>query len=254
MVNGHILKRLILLRDVVVALIAKIRLIILSLVIREKSKKCSFALNNIDINLAKCLNVRHGFFIEAGANDGVTQSNTLYFEKYKKWRGLLIEPIPELAEKCKVNRPNCIVENCALVSSDYDKETIEIRYANLMSVVKGGLKDANEENIHIAKGLEIQDIPATYTVTVPARTLSSILDQYNIKNVDLLSLDVEGYELEALKGIDFNKSGPKYMLIEARYVDEIESFIGNIYEKIANLSHHDILYKLKPSFRKNTRL
>lgn len=214
-------------------------------IIDRRSRNPSFALNELDRKLEKYLKYKNGFFIEAGANDGINQSNTLYFEKYKNWRGLLIEPIPELAIKCKQNRPKCIVENCALVSSKYKDKTIEIQYANLMSVISGGMKTIDEESLHIAQGLKVQNIPETYRTIVPARTLSSILDEHNIDNIDLFSLDVEGYELEVLKGVDFQKHKPDFLIIEARYKDEIDSFIGNLYEIVDELSHHDILYRLK---------
>lgn len=104
------------------------------------TKEEYFALNQLDIKLKKYLNFRRGYFIEAGANDGVKQSNTLYFEKYKGWRGILIEPIPNLAKKCRINRPKCIVENCALVPFDFQETYIEMQYCNLMSLVKGAMK------------------------------------------------------------------------------------------------------------------
>lgn len=214
-------------------------------IVDRKFGKTSFALNEIDKKLEKYLKYKNGFFIEAGANDGINQSNTLYFEKYKNWRGLLIEPIPELAIKCKQNRPECIVENCALVSSQYQDKTIELRYADLMSVISGGMKSIDEEDLHIANGLKIQNISETYNINVRARTLSSILDEHSIKDIDLFSLDVEGFELEVLKGLDFKQYKPKLLLIETSYRDEIEAFIGGLYEIVDELSHHDVLYKLK---------
>ena len=67
-------------------------------------KRRSFGLDKLDVKLEQYVDFDNGFFIEAGANDGIKQSNTLYFEKYRNWRGLLIEPIPELAMKCRKNR------------------------------------------------------------------------------------------------------------------------------------------------------
>ncbi len=78
---------------------------------------------------------------------------------------------------------------------------------------------------------------------MPARTLTSILDQHLIQRIDLLSLDVEGFELDVLKGIDFDKYKPCFMLIEARFRDEIDSFLKPLYEPITELSYHDVLYR-----------
>ena len=211
------------------------------------TKEKSFALNQLDWKLKNYLNFRNGFFIEAGANDGISQSNTLYFEKYLNWTGILIEPLPELAAKCQINRPNCITENCALVSFEFEKDFVEMRYCNLMSLIKGSLGSKDAEQSHIQRGSEIQGL-STYDISVPARTLTSILDQYVINQIDLLSLDVEGYELNVLKGLDFEKYRPTYMLIESlkkNFKDEIDILLQIYYEPIENLSDLDVLYKCK---------
>jgi FkbM family methyltransferase len=205
-------------------------------------RKKSFSLNEIDYKLKPYLNYKNGFFIEAGANDGVTFSNTLYFEKYKKWTGVLIEPIPKLAEKCRLNRPGCITEQVALVPKKYKEPYIEMIYCNHMSVVKGAMKSEVEQLSHIKKGAEIQNVE-TYELKVPAKDLSAIIDKYSIRNIDFLSLDVEGFELSALKGIDFDRHKPTFMLIEARYRKEIEEYLNSIYEPIAEFSEFDVLYK-----------
>jgi len=78
---------------------------------------------------------------------------------------------------------------------------------------------------------------------VPARTLRSILDEVSEKEIDFLSLDVEGYELNVLKGLDLNKYPPKYMLVEARFREEIEAYISQYgYEAIDAFSVQGILY------------
>ena len=59
------------------------------------------AVNNLDRKLLKYLNFKYGFYIECGANDGIIQSNSWYFDKYKNWKGILIEPIPRLFKELK---------------------------------------------------------------------------------------------------------------------------------------------------------
>jgi FkbM family methyltransferase len=194
--------------------------------------------------LCRYFNFSKGFFVEVGANDGIKQSNTLYYEKYLNWRGILIEPIPHLADKCKVNRPKAIVENCALVPFSYQKNEIEMRYCGLMSLVKGAMKSETEEINHIRDGCKSQK-DSTYELKTPSATLSSILEKHSISKIDFLSLDVEGYEISVLKGIDFNKHSPNYMLVEARYRKEIDALLSSLYEPIEDLTHHDILYKLR---------
>ncbi len=211
---------------------------------KPREPEQSFALDQLDWKLKPFLNFRRGFFAEAGANDGATYSNTLYFEKYLGWHGLLIEPVPELAEKCRQNRPQCIVENCALVPFSYHGEDIEMRYCNMMSLVKGAMKSETADLDHIQKGCAIQNI-STYDLRVPARTLTAVLAQHRVGRIDFLSLDVEGFELQALQGLDFERYRPAHMLIEARFRDEIDGYLQPWYEPVAVLSHHDVLYRSK---------
>lgn len=209
----------------------------------------SFALDELDLKLARHLCeddalAQGGFFVEAGANDGVTQSNTLLLERDHGWRGLLVEPIAVLAKRCRANRPRCRVENAALVPADFTGGSIEMTYCNLMSQVKGAMKSAAEEAEHLRRGSECQNLE-TYTVRTPARTLSAILDRHGVERVDLLSLDVEGFELSALGGIDFARHAPRWLLVEARYRQEIDAFLAPRYDIVAELSHHDVLYRHK---------
>ena len=86
---------------------------------RDRREQRSYALNQLDLKLLPYLGEQPGIFIEAGGNDGISQSNTLYFERHHQWRGILVEGIPDLAEKCLANRPRAWVENCDLVPFDF---------------------------------------------------------------------------------------------------------------------------------------
>jgi FkbM family methyltransferase len=203
------------------------------------------SLFEIDRKLEQYFNYRNGFFIEVGANDGFTFSNTYYFEQFKGWKGILVEGIPELYQQCLLERPKAKVFNCALVSSDFSESYVTMKYSNLMSLVEGSLKSKQAEENHVIKGGKIQKGVIPYEIKVPARTLTSILDECEVNEIDFFSLDVEGYELNVLKGLDFNKYRPKYMLIEARFKEEIDNYISDLYIEIEQLSCHDFLYKCK---------
>lgn len=208
-----------------------------------KFRRRSFSLNELDLKLKPYLDFKGGYFIEAGANNGLRQSNTLYFEKYLGWRGLLIEPIPDLAEQCRRNRPRCRVENCALVPPGFTDTHITMRYCNLMSLVKGAMKSEEEDLAHVRKGCEIQNVEA-YELRVPARTLTAVLEDAPPSRIDLFSLDVEGFELSALQGLDFEKFRPAWLLVEARFRAEIDAFLAERgYAPEAELSVHDVLYR-----------
>ena len=81
------------------------------------------AANNLDKKLKKYLNYDNGYFVELGANDGINQSNTFYFEKKKNWSGILIEPYKINYLECKKNRSKKNKYFCAAcVHKNYKKK------------------------------------------------------------------------------------------------------------------------------------
>lgn len=217
------------------------RIFLESLGIRTFSKPARY---EMDDKLAKYLPQR-GTFVEVGAADGYIESNTYYLEKFKHWSGILIEPIPDLYKKCVAERPRSKVFNCALVSDNYRGTTVVMRQGYLMSTVKGALGE--EEEAHLGRAAYFHGTN-TEEVTVPARTLTSVLKETGVSHIDFFSLDVEGYELNVLKGLDLNIYRPTYLLIE--FLDEtgrkeVEDSLLNMYDFVEKLSKRDYLYKIK---------
>ena len=204
------------------------------------------ALHDLDRKLERYLPEKGGFFVEAGANDGHLQSNTYYFERFKGWRGVLIEPVPELYRRCVHERPRSLVFNCALVPEGFPDAKVQMRYSGLMSLVHGaqGSEEADEQ--HVQAGT-MRGWDRLYELQVPARTLSSVLDEAGVKEMDLLVLDVEGYEPQALAGLDLLRHRPRFVLIEIldalRTRSEIEDLLGSVYEAVEQLSPTDVLYR-----------
>lgn len=80
----------------------------------------------------------NGFYVDIGANDGRSSSNTYHLEKSQGWHGILVEPIMHLYFRSRQIRDlnRNIFLNCAVVGKDYDKQVIELLYSNLMTVSK----------------------------------------------------------------------------------------------------------------------
>jgi len=200
------------------------------------------ALNEIDRKLEPYLTERGGFFVEAGANDGYTQSNTYYLERFKKWTGVLVEPLPAVYERCRRERPRSKVFCCALVPHGQEGRTVPMLASNLTSLVRGAQKSPEADEEHSRIGAEVQETEVSQ-IEVPTRTLTSILDEVGADRIDFLSLDVEGYELQALGGLDLERYRPRYILVEARFREEIDDRLLPMYDAIDEFSHHDVLYR-----------
>ena len=185
------------------------------------------SINNLDKKLLKYLNFKNGFYIECGANDGVNQSNTWYFEKVLNWRGILIEPNKKIFKELIKNRsPNNIFENVALVSEDFKIKNKEIFLTdnNLLS--------------------QLIDNPSEKNMKVFTSTLNDILKKNIIYKINLFSLDVEGYEAEVLRGLNLNLFEIDYILIETKSFDNINFILNNSnYILQEKLSFHDYLFK-----------
>ena len=129
-----------------------------------------------------------GFFLDIGGNDPVNINNTYFFEKSRGWKGLAFEPMTAQREKWKTSRETeCLPY--ALGRADGEAEFCEY-YDHGMS---GFSKEVEYSG----------SVKARYKV--PVRRLTDILSERGISHVDFVSLDVEGAEIDVLRGIDFSK-------------------------------------------------
>lgn len=117
---------------------------------------------------------KNGYFIDLGAYDGIQTSNTYYMEKYLGWEGICVEANP-------------------------------IVYQSL-------IKNRNSKNINVALNSYVgecfftDDKITTTGIKVPCNTLDNVLKENNCpKDIDYLSIDIEGYEYIVLQNFDFKK-------------------------------------------------
>lgn len=146
-----------------------------------------------------------GYFIEIGANDGFTLSNTLYLEEHFGWRGLLVEANPKYAESL-ARRKNATVVNKAIADKSGSAQFVD-------AGLYGGLTD------------ELDTLHARHTdqaprITVPCTTLQQMFDKICAPPViDFLSIDVEGGELPIVRQLIANDRRVRCGCIEVNYRD-----------------------------------
>ena len=153
-----------------------------------------------------------GFYIEVGANEpDPLYSQTLHLEEKLEWRGLLIEPIDYLAKKLRETRPTSIVIEAACTSS----EKVGNCFLSIPVTKEGDISGHASLETNIDHSLLLE----TRKLQVSARTLNSIIEEHaNGSQIDILSIDVEGTELDVLKGANLKVHSPRLIIIEDRLV------------------------------------
>ena len=167
--------------------------------------------DGLDKRMLKYINYKKGFYIECGANDGVNQSNTWYFEKKLQWKGILIEPVNEVFKELKKNRShkNFFI-NSALKPFKCKKNFIYLKLD-----IKDSLSTRSTDD----------NIKTRIKIKVRAENLNSILNKVRAPRIiDFFSLDVEGDEFNVLKGINFKKYKFKFILVETYHLKQITLF------------------------------
>lgn len=209
--------------------------------------KRSHAANALDLKIERYLNYHNGYYVELGAADGIGFSNTLLFELHKGWSGLLVEASPNNFLKCVDNRSAQNAFFCnACVSFDYREKFVEMIYAHYMSVAVDIESDIENPEAHAADGARYlaTEKERTFRYGALARPLNDLLiEAKSPALIDFISLDVEGTEIEVLKGIDHSAFKFKLMCIETRSVDELTEYLrGHGYRYQEQVSHHDHIF------------
>lgn len=167
---------------------------------------------------------RDGLCIEVGANDGINDSNTLHFEQLG-WQCILVEPNPVLCEQIRRTRSAALYQ---VAASDQAGETSLFIAEGAERAHGVSTVNSTEEALDKIKsyGFSVREIK------VETRRLDQILDESKVSRpIDFLSIDVEGHELEVLKGFSIDRWQPTIILAEdnsnfsdPRVADYLRSF------------------------------
>jgi len=196
---------------------------------------------------------RGGVFVEVGALDGFGASNTWFFEMERNWSGLLIEPNPvEFNKKDQNPRPNSFFENCAI--SDFESDINFLSIEGPCNVLSGIVEFYNPK--HLERINRELDMYSSYPkgheyyskkeiIPMKAVRLESLFNKYKIKEIDLISIDVEGAELQVLNSIKFDEVDIKVFLIENNYglQKETDFLISKGYKFLRNIQWDSVFVK-----------
>jgi len=191
------------------------------------------ALNELDRKVMPYLPDGPGTFLEIGANDGYSQSNTWQLERARGWKGILIEPLPSLFRVCQRTRGRSTCFNVACVG---DPGTTSVKVVDrALESVTLNQQDSDEERGRLEGG-------GGRLRQVPARTLSSLIDESPMESITFMSVDVEGAELAVFGGVDWERHTPDWMLVETDNRDAVLSACPTLRFE-AQLSFHDYLLR-----------
>jgi FkbM family methyltransferase len=151
---------------------------------------------------------RNGFFIEIGAYDGVTFSNTYLLEAVG-WQGILVEANPDCFEECVRARPYSRCVQAAIVGErgqDCTTLTVPIGDGGVDALAFTEASEQHRQRI-------AREAAHTREIKTRAMTIDELLDGYH-GPIDLISIDIETAELAALHGMDIARWAPELFIIE----------------------------------------
>lgn len=168
-----------------------------------------------------------GVFLEIGANDGWTMSNTYHLEKYQGWRGILIEPLPRAFWFCRLHRRRSKCYNLACVGPE-GPARLEMVCSDLSTLAPDLVADPDRR------------VRRPRRVTVPTSTLSRIIDQADLGAPDFISIDVEGAEDHVLAGLE-RRHTPNLLVVETARPEAVDKRLPGM-RRVEQFSPEDWLY------------
>ncbi len=196
----------------------------LNYTIEEKLKfsQISYSQEGEDLVINKLFgNKTNGFFIDVGANHPIRFSNTCFFYK-KGWRGVNIEPNPEMFKLLQQYRPHDLNLNIGI--SD------EKGLLNYFMFNEPALNTFSEYERD--QYLQKSEYFLENEMKVEVDTLENVFKRNNISSdqvIDFMSIDAEGFDLKVLQSFDISVYNPKVILIE---ILEIKSIIDVVHNDI----------------------
>jgi FkbM family methyltransferase len=175
----------------------------------------SYAQNAEDVLLWRALrDVAAGCYIDVGANDPELHSVTKAFYD-AGWSGINIEPMPSYRAAFAAQRPRDINLNVAAGAAAGEITLYDVPDMNGWASTDSGVAETHRDEGY-----------AVVEHTVPLRTLADICAEHVRGPVHFLKVDVEGFEADVLRGMDFRACRPWIVVVEAMLPNSRESNHG----------------------------
>jgi len=151
-----------------------------------------------------------GFFIEAGAFDGVIESSCKFFEEYLGWRGINVEPTPWNFQLLTGNRPHSTNLQLALSAIAGTAEFTQAVHPTRGQHFGNGSLAHTADHVSLLEkeGCTFERFPVQ---TIPYREL---IARHDVRQVDLMVLDVEGHEADVIAGMRGCAVLPRVLCVE----------------------------------------
>ena len=197
----------------------------------------SYSQHGEDIIIARLLKgVKKGFYVDIGANDPEVISNTKYFYECG-WRGINIEPHPEMYQKITEKRQEDTNLNVGIASQEGELTFYKLDKENETA---GSTFDRN-----VAEELTKKGYVISAEIKMPVVSLAKVLSENAAgKKIDFMSVDTEGFDLEVIKSNDWNTYRPTVLIIETTInKEEIINFILEQNYKIVSQNLANTIFK-----------
>lgn len=164
---------------------------------------------------------KNGYFIEAGACNGIGGSSTYVLEKEFGWRGILVEPVDEYFSQLQNNRPNSICFHKCLSGSSGQVEFLQFQKTAGCSTIKAQKKPRHD------KRMENEEYEI---LTKDAVTFLQVLEEARAPRIiDYLGLDVNGAEYDILEKFPFDRYKFKAISVESRSCNHLLKAHGYVW-------------------------
>ncbi len=166
-----------------------------------KTRKISYSLTSIDLVIDYIFKKKNGIYIDVGCNHPVYNNNTYLLSK-KGWRGINIDIDKKSIELFNIFRKKDLNINLAASSKEMELEYVNYHEKSPINKIKSLGDNTNEKYKNIKK--------------IKSSTLNSIIEnsEFRDRKIDFVSIDVEGHEIEVIKGFNLRKYQPSIIVIE----------------------------------------